>query len=57
VQVLKDLESAFEDKLIRLYGKILEFQLRMIAHYSRDTFSRLIRDVAVSDDWKAFTRL
>ncbi|KAI0601484.1 WD40 repeat-like protein [Biscogniauxia sp. FL1348] len=51
-QLLLSLQS----KTIELYSNIYRYQIRVILHFDRSTFSRYLTDLLVSDDWKGMVQ-
>ncbi|KAJ0417656.1 hypothetical protein BJY00DRAFT_315767 [Aspergillus carlsbadensis] len=51
-QPIEKLEETIRDDVIQLYSLVLEYQMRLLKHFSRSGFFRWMEDVRVTDDWK-----
>ncbi|GAT30948.1 WD domain-containing protein [Aspergillus luchuensis] len=45
--------SRVKDKMIDLYSQILNYQVSLVAQYSRPSIKRLLRDAVLKDNWTA----
>jgi len=51
-QHVQTLKVSFEKKTIQLYSQILEYQIRLARQCSRSSAVRILRDLAIVDDWQ-----
>ncbi|OKL61940.1 hypothetical protein UA08_02648 [Talaromyces atroroseus] len=52
VERTRELRGLLRDKIIDLYTQILKYQIFLGKHYSHNQFYRLLKDIAVPDEWK-----
>ena len=46
-----DVLKHFEDHCVKMYSKVIDFQLRLACHYARDCMIRCARGMSLRDDW------
>ena len=48
---LRDLQTSFTKKTVKLYAEILKYQIRLACQLSRSTAHRVLRNAVLADDW------
>ncbi|WEW56389.1 hypothetical protein PRK78_001832 [Emydomyces testavorans] len=49
---LEEIAASIRAQAVKLYTAILKFQMRLVKYLAHSGFSRFMRDVAVTDNWK-----